>query len=83
MKRITSFYIILLFISNIIAQPLNIQISLKDGSVLYGKMDAINFPLNTVYAKLKIPLNDITSIQFADDIKNLEVAMENGDLLHG
>lgn len=60
-----------------------VQLQLKDGSILFGKLDVDqSLELSAVVGEVKVPLKEISKIQFGKDGKS-QIAFRNGDTLSG
>ena len=65
------------------AAPLRLAIDLVDGSRIIGVPKIKSIPVQTSYAKMDIPLEQITSIHIRDDHEMASIDLLNGDKLKG
>ena len=63
--------------------PLRLAIDLVDGSRIIGVPKIKSIPVQTSYAKMDIPLEQITSIHIRDDHEMASIDLLNGDKLKG
>jgi hypothetical protein len=63
--------------------PLRLAVDLVDGSHIVGIPAITSFPVQTTYAKMTIPINQVTSIALADDHENAAFELTNGDKVRG
>ena len=63
--------------------PLRLAIDLVDGSHIIGVPNIKSVPLQTTYAKINIPLDQILSIKIDDDHETASFTFKNGDALTG
>jgi len=64
-------------------EGINVAVNLSDGSMLIGKPDISSVTLQTSYAKIEIPINQILSIKIDDDRETAVLELESGDKLKG
>jgi hypothetical protein len=63
--------------------PLRLAIELVDGSRIVGVPAITAFPVQTAYARMAIPVSQVSSIALADDHENAAFQLANGDKLQG
>ena len=63
--------------------PLRLAIDLVDGSRIIGVPTIQSLPVQTSYAKMDIPLKQITSIHIQDDHERASIDLQNGDKFKG
>lgn len=64
--------------------PVQLVVSLTDGSLLAGTTTLTRLPLRSeALGKIKIPLAKIRTVKFSRDHESLTVALANGDILQG
>ena len=63
--------------------PLILAIDLVDGSRIIGVPRITSVPVQTSYAKMDIPLEEIVSIRIEDDNEGASFGLVNGDKLRG
>ena len=64
-------------------QPLRLELDLVDGSHVIGVPSIESVSLQTPYATLEIPLNQVSSIKIEDDHETALFQLQNGDRLNG
>ena len=64
-------------------KPLTLVANLTDGSRLKGLPEIDFIPVQTTYARLKVPLKQIISVKIDDDHENAAFELRNGDKLKG
>lgn len=65
------------------APPLRLELTLTDGSRVIGTPSIETVPVETPYARMDIPLAQITSITMGDDRETAIIELQNGDKLKG
>jgi len=63
--------------------PLRLAVDLVDGSHIVGIPVLTAFPVQTAYAKMAIPVSQVSSITVADDHETASFELANGDRLQG
>lgn len=64
-------------------QLVTLEVTLTDGSRVVGKPATEKVSVETDYAKIAIPLNQIASVTVGDDRKTASIVLRNGDNLAG
>lgn len=65
------------------AQPLRLELDLVDGSHIIGIPALATVPVETPYAKMNVPLNQILFLSVGDDHETAALALRNGDKVKG
>jgi hypothetical protein len=63
--------------------PLRLELTLTDGSRIIGAPAIEAVPVETPYARMDIPLAQITTITMGDDRETATIELQNGDKLKG
>jgi hypothetical protein len=69
--------------TNLKVEPLRVAITLVDGSHIIGVPNNASVPIQTSYAKMDIPLEQIVNIGIKDDRETMFFELQNGDNLSG
>lgn len=64
-------------------QPLRLELTLIDGSRVIGIPTIDVIPVETVYAKMNVPLKQILTMKIGDDRETVSFSLQNGDKLKG
>jgi len=64
-------------------QAVRLELELTDGSRVIGVPKIESVPVQTVYARMDIPLKQITSVKMEDDHETASFDLSNGDKLKG
>lgn len=65
------------------APPLRLELNLVDGSHIVGTPAIASVPVQTPYAKLDLPLQQILSVKMSDDHETAAIDLLNGDKIKG
>jgi len=64
-------------------QPLGLELDLVDGSRVIGVPVIETLPMQTSYARMEIPLNQIRTVRIGADHEAASLTLQNGDTLSG